>query len=79
MLGANGRGHWPDNTKQFGWSGPATIGIDKFLSASRYLGLAQLAPWECFDRIALRRQCSLSLDIPRDHFRLADDSFWMQN
>ena len=28
---------------------------------------------------ALRRQCSLSPDIPRDHFRVADDSFRMQN
>jgi hypothetical protein len=34
---------------------------------------------ECFDRIALRRQCSLFPDNPRDHFRVADDSFRIQN
>jgi hypothetical protein len=48
---------------------PQRIRIDKFLNACRCVGPAQSRHDECFDRIALRRQCSLFPDIPRNHFR----------
>jgi hypothetical protein len=51
---------------------PATIRIDKFLNAFRCLGPATSRHDGCFDRIALRGQCSLFPDIPRDHFRVGD-------
>ncbi|HEV2492068.1 MAG TPA: hypothetical protein VG204_03245, partial [Terriglobia bacterium] len=57
----------------------ATIRINKFLTLAAAWDRRSSRHDECFESIALRRQMLAVPDIPRDHFRLADDSFRTQN